>query len=46
MQSLTLTNHAKLRVQQRGISGDVLKFIMDQADKVEYSRDGANAIFV
>ena len=46
MQSLTLTNHAKLRIQQRGIPGDVLKFIMDQADKVEYSRDGANAIFV
>ena len=46
MQSLTLTNHAKFRIQQRGITGDVIEFIMDQADKVEYSRDGANAIFV
>ena len=46
MQSLTLTNHAKDRIQQRGISGDVVEFIIDQADKVEHSRNGANAIFV
>ena len=46
MQSLILTNHAKHRIQQRGITGDVVKFIMDQADKVEHSRGGANAIFV
>lgn len=46
MQSLILTNHAKHRIQQRGITGDVVEFIMDQADKVEHSRGGANAIFV
>ena len=46
MQILTLTNHAKQRIQQRGITGDVVNFIIDQADKVEYSRGGANAISV
>ena len=46
MNSLTLTNHAKQRIQQRGITGDVVEFIMDQADRVEHSRDGANSIFV
>ena len=46
MQSLSLTNHAKQRIQQRGITGDVVEFIMDQADKVESSRNGANAIFI
>jgi len=46
MNSLNLTNHAKQRIQQRGITNDVVNFIMDQADKVEYSRNGANSIFV
>ena len=39
-------NHAKERIQQRGIPGQVVDFIIDQADKVEHSRNGANAIFV
>jgi hypothetical protein len=46
MQILTLTNHAKQRIQQRGIKQDVVNFIIDQADKVEHSRDGASAISV
>ena len=46
MQLLNLTNHAKERIQQRGIPGQVVDFIIDQADKVEHSRNGANAIFV
>ena len=46
MQSLILTNHAKQRIQQRGISGDILDFILEQADKVHYTTSGAHSIFV
>lgn len=46
MNNFILTDHAKQRIQQRGIHLSTLQTVIDQADKFHYTREGGQSFFV
>ena len=46
MKNYYLTNHARERIQQRGINLNVLETVIDQADKFHYTKKGGQSFFV
>ena len=43
---LEMTMHSNVRIQQRGIKGEVVNLVLQEADQINECRNGSHSLFI